>query len=121
MVAQKVERMATSFLRDNQSIINLLDSSTGDQVMLKVKVAEVSRNELKRFGISLESVLNTGNFIFGVATGRGVLDAAGGFARNAEDGSLFGTARTGSVDINGVIDALEDDGLVSVLAEPNLL
>ncbi len=120
VVAQKVERMAQSFLKAEQTIINLLDSSTGDQVMLKVKVAEVSRNELKRFGISLESVLNTGNFIFGVASGRDIIDAAGGFGRNAGDSSLFGSVRTGSVDINGVIDALEDDGLVSVLAEPNL-
>jgi len=120
VVAQKVERMATSFLKADQSIINLLDSSTGDQVMLKVKVAEVSRNELKRFGISLESIINTGNFIFGVASGRDIVNSTVGFARNAGDSSLFGSVRTGSVDINGVIDALEDDGLVSVLAEPNL-
>ncbi len=121
ITSQKINKLAMSFLKENQNIVNLLDTSGGDQVMLKVKIAEVSRSELKRFGISLESLLNTGNFLFGIGTGRDVFDAtAGTFTRTALDNSLFTQVNTGSVSINGVIDALEDDGLITVLAEPNL-
>ena len=119
--AERVARLAGTFLEANQSVINLIDTDEGDQVMLKVKVAEVSRAELKRFGINLESLLNVGNFVFGLATGRDIIaDATGALVRSATDNSIFGGLHTGSADINGVIDALEDDGLLTVLAEPNL-
>ncbi len=122
VAAEKIQRLASSFLRgDGQSVINMLDTSATDQVMLKVKIVEVSRNELKRFGINWESVLNPGNFIFGIGQGRDFMDSAGNFTRSsAGDHSLFIGHRTGSHNINAAIDALENDGLVSVLAEPNL-
>lgn len=122
VMAEKLQRLASGFLQgDTQRVINLLDTSGSDQVMLKVRVVEVARNELKRFGINWESVLNTGNFVFGLGQGRDFLDAGGTVTRNVEgDNSLLIGNRTGSRSINAVIDALEDDGLVSVLAEPNL-
>lgn len=122
VAAEKIQRLASSFLRgDGQSVINMLDTSATDQVMLKVKIVEVSRNELKRFGINWESVLNPGNFVFGIGQGRDFVDATGGFTRSsAGDNSFFVGHRTGSHSIMAAIDALENDGLVSVLAEPNL-
>lgn len=117
-----VQQMAASFLGSQQNVINMLQSKDGDQVMLKVRIAEVSRNELKRFGINLESLLTSGNFLFGVATGRDIVDDVTGLIprSDAGDNSFYTGLNTDSVDINGVIDALEDDGLVTVLAEPNL-
>lgn len=122
VAAEKIQRLASSFLRgDGQSVINMLDTSATDQVMLKVKIVEVSRSELKRFGINWESVISPGNFIFGLGQGRDFTDAAGNFTRSsAGDHSFFLGHRTGSHNINAAIDALENDGLVSVLAEPNL-
>ena len=120
--AEKIQRLAGSFLRgDGQSVINMLDTSATDQVMLKVKIVEVSRNELKRFGINWESIFNTGNFIFGLGQGRDIVDAGGGFGRSGGgDNSFFIGNRTNSSNINAAIDALESDGLLTVLAEPNL-
>lgn len=119
--AEQVQRLASTFLQSNQSIINMIDTVEGDQVMLKVKVAEVSRSELKRFGINLESIFNAGNFVFGLATGRDViLDATGAILRSATDNSIAVGYNGSRADITGVIDALEDDGLLTVLAEPNL-
>ena len=120
--SEKVQRLATSFLvGENQKVINMLDSSESDQVMLKVKIVELSRSELKRFGINWENVLNAGNFVFGVARGRDVIDATGAFIRPTNGDNAFGIGfRDGQQSINAVIDALENDGLVSVLAEPNL-
>lgn len=122
VAAEKIQRLANSFLRgDGQSVINMLDTSATDQVMLKVKIVEVSRNELKRFGINWESVFSPGNFVFGVGNGRDFIDAGGGFTRGTDgDNSIFIGNRTGSRNINAAIDALESDGLLTVLAEPNL-
>jgi len=123
VMAERMQRLATGFLQgEGQSVINLLDTSGSDQVMLKVRIVELARSELKRFGINWENVLSTGNFVFGLGQGRDFIDAGGDLVRDAANGDnsfLIGN-RTGSRSINAVIDALEDDGLVSVLAEPNL-
>lgn len=121
VMAEQMQRLATSFLHgDNQSIINLMDTSSSDQVMLKVRIVEVARSELKRFGINWESALNSGNFIFGFAEGRDFL-TGNTITRAANgDNSLSIGHNTGSSNVNAVIDALETDGLISVLAEPNL-
>lgn len=120
--AEKIQRMASSFLRgDQQTIINMLDTSSSDQVMLKVRIVELSRSELKRFGINWESLLSAGNFVFGLAQGRDIVTAGGILSRAANgDNSLNVGFNDGNNNINAVIDALENDGLVSVLAEPNL-
>ncbi len=115
-----IENLAKSFLGDGQAVINLVDTAGSDQVTLMVKVAEVSRSELKRFGINLASAITPGNFLFSMASGRSFVDAAGAVVRNGSDNSLFGNYNTNSTSISGIIDALETNGLVSVLAEPNL-
>lgn len=129
VTAERMQRLASGFLQgESQRVINMLDTSGSDQVMLKVRIVELARSELKRFGINWESVLTTGNFIFGLGQGRDFIgntqDAGGNtnsFDRNTDgDNSLFLGNRTGNRNINAVIDALENDGLVSVLAEPNL-
>jgi pilus assembly protein CpaC len=56
-----------------------------------------------------------------VATGREIVGATGELLRAPGGASSFGmTRRTDSLDMNAVIDALEEQGLVSVLVEPNL-
>lgn len=120
-MAEKVQRIAAGFLGDNENIINMMQTREGDQVLLKVKVAEVSRTELKRFGINLENLLSVDNFTFGFANGRDIiLDATGTVIRQPDTGAVYGGFRSGRANLNAVIDALEDDGLVSILAEPNL-
>lgn len=129
VMAEKVQRLASGFLSgNNQHVISMLDTSDSDQVMLKVRVVELARSELKRFGINWESIISNGSFVFGLGQGRdfvgNTLTAAGTantFDRStAGDNSIFAGARTNRLNINTVIDALETDGLVSVLAEPNL-
>lgn len=129
VMSEKLQRLATGFLsNERQQVINMMDTSGSDQVMLKVKVVELRRSELKRFGINWESVLRTGSFVFGLAQGRdfigNTLDAAGNvntFDRaSGGDNSLLGGYSNSRMSINTMIDALESDGLVSVLAEPNL-
>lgn len=129
VLAEKIQRLAKGFLlSDKQQIINMLDTSAGDQVMLKVKVVELQRSELKRFGINWESVLNSGSFVFGLGQGRDFISSStatsgsgGTFDRSSNgDNSIFAGYHSNTANINAVIDALESDGLVSVLAEPSL-
>ncbi len=121
VMAEKLQRLASTFLQEEQSVINMLETKDGDQVLLKVKIAEVSRNELKRFGINLSALLSSDNFIFGLATGRPLFNDAGEILRTADlDNSVLTGFNDGTSSVNSLIDALEEDGLVTVLAEPNL-
>jgi pilus assembly protein CpaC len=111
------------------------------QVNLRVRVAEISRDVTRQFGINWSAIGSIGNFAFGLATGGATLPlasalpvAAGtttetllrGLGATATGGipgnpQRFGSGyRAGSTDINGIIDALAADNLVTILAEPNL-
>lgn len=122
MQAENVRRMATPFLGGQDTLINMLTVEGSDQVMLQVKVAEVSRTELKRFGINLGAIIGAGgDFAFGMVTGRNIgTSTVDAITRNADDNSIQLSHSTGNVDLNGVIDALAEDNLIKVLAEPNL-
>lgn len=106
--AERIQRLANTFLREEQSVLNFLTTKEGDQVLLKVKVAEVSRSELKRFGINLNALLTAGDIAFSLATS--TLGA----------GALAGTLTSAASDLTTIVQALEDDGLLTILAEPNL-
>jgi len=95
-----------------------------NQVNLRVRVAEVSRDVIKQFGINWEALISNGSFLFGLATGRPFLSGSTFLTRptsgTSNANSVFGSVSRGNLDLNFMIDALEDEGLVSILAEPNL-
>jgi pilus assembly protein CpaC len=100
--------------------------SASTQVHLRVRVAEVSREVIKEFGINWESVFETGDLLFGFATGRPAFGAAGSIFRGPSQANgaapdlLFGSFTPGDSVVNTAIDALAQEGLVNILAEPNL-
>lgn len=120
--SEHIKELVTSFIGEKEKLVNLVSTAGSDQVTLMVKVAEVSRNELKRFGINLANVITSGNFAFQVLQGRTFLDSTGAITRKTgdfgTDNTLFGSWRGSNV--RGIIDALEKQGLISVLAEPSL-
>lgn len=120
--AEFVQQIATS-MTGNKKIINMMKISGSDQVMLRVRIAEVNRTALKNFGINLSSLFTRGSFVFQVLNGRDIVApltgaAAATFPNTDNNIRLGGTA--GRFNITGVIDALETDGMVKTLAEPNL-
>ena len=119
--AEEARRITTLFIAEDEAIVNRLQVVGPNQVNLRVKVAEVSRDVLERIGFNFDGLMVTGNFQFGLATGRAFLDQ---FRRTIERPSGTGMAHliyeTSRADINTVIDALESEGLISLLAEPNL-
>jgi pilus assembly protein CpaC len=123
--AQELREIAGRYLGENETLINRLTVAAPTQVNLRVRVAEVSREVTKLFGINWEGIFSPGDFLFGLATGRAFTTAGGlPFLRSSDAGgvgnALSGTYSSGDVSVNGIIDALEREGLVNVLAEPNL-
>ncbi len=114
---------------NDSGILNLLQITTGQQVMLRVRVGEIQRSALKTLGIDLEVVGNglkggvafaTGGGISALTAGSGIVP--GQFNITGDNrGVLVGRYLNGDDAIAGLIKALERDGLFKLLAEPNLV
>ncbi|MCZ6764965.1 MAG: type II and III secretion system protein family protein [Alphaproteobacteria bacterium] len=109
---------------DEGSIINQIYVDMPNQVNLRVKIAEVSRETIKRLGFDFGLIADiTTDLTLAVATGgsTAVLGAGGG-ALGSDIGSGFYELffSDGDVLASSVIDALERQNLLTVLAEPNL-
>ena len=131
-------------------VINLLSVEGEEQVMLRVVVAEVQRSLIKQFGINLGAAINSGNFTTSILTENNLpLSAAEGLGGiplagiatlvegqplqlfNSFSGAGGGPGTFGNSGVAGVwgtpnqsvgyvVRALERDGLIKTLAEPNL-
>jgi len=122
-------------------VINLLSVEGEEQVMIRVTVAEVQRSMLKQFGINVGALINQGNFTTSIlsenalplttAAGLGTLPTAGIAANmlqlfNSGPNGAFGNSgitsawQSGNQAVNGALRAMERDGLLKTLAEPNL-
>ncbi|CAN1722646.1 pilus assembly protein CpaC [Hyphomicrobium sp. 1Nfss2.1] len=134
----------------SKPIINLISVEAEEQVMLRVSVAEVQRTILKQFGINVGALVNSGNFTTAVLSANGLpltaatlgtLPTAGIGSEGALAGAMsffnsgpsygsdltaFGNSgvatmwQSGNQAVGGALRALERDGLVKTLAEPNL-
>ncbi len=111
-------------------VINLAKIRSGQQVLLRVRIGELERRTLKNLGVNLAAARSVGNYVFQFATGSGAQSffgddqAFGGSPFRLPSGDSFLTAgggiRSGNNALGAVLDALEQDGLFKVLAEPNL-
>ena len=108
-------------------LINMLTVEGREQVLLKVSVVEMERNIIKQFGVDLNALINTGNFAFAAlsklpfpisSTGRVFAPFPEGIAQNASGGGV--QWESGGSHVQAVLRALEEDGLLHTLAEPNL-
>jgi len=136
--AENIRNVAETFLtvdsnnpsKTPQKLVNMIKTEGSDQVMLKVKIVEMARNDLKNMGINLQNVTNRGNFSLQLLQGNTmkffpppgtntdlVLTPNSLLDRGANtDTNLM--LRYNS--LSGLIDALETQGLANILAEPNL-
>jgi pilus assembly protein CpaC len=111
--AEDMRRLAASFVGDEKDIINRLGINAPNQVNLRVRVAEVSRGVDKQLGFNWSILGSIGGFSLGLAT-------TNPFAGTVTQQTLSAARSIGGWDFNTVIDALEEEGLVTVMAEPNL-
>ena len=88
-------------------VINMLRIAQPQQVMLEVKVAEVSKNLLDKLGVGIDATRTGGNWSYSILSNL-LSDSA----------ALLGATRNNT---SIVLDAERRDGLIKVLAEPNIV
>jgi pilus assembly protein CpaC len=116
--SENIRSVAAAFVGSTDKVVNMMTTSGGDQVMLQVKIVEMSRTDLKRLGVNLQASLSGGGIVSQVVTGS-VAATAINAARNGAT-NLQSTLTGGSGSISSLIEALETQGLATVLAEPSL-
>jgi len=118
--AEDLRRLATRVLGEKGTVINRVRVTGPNQVNLRVRIAEVSRELTKQLGINWDAVKNVGSLAVGLAVGNPAGAIGALLTQEPTANSLTAAGSVGSFDINALIDALDDDGLITVLAEPNL-
>lgn len=134
-VVAQIQDVSTRFVGDEKKVVNLIKVTGQMQVMLKVRIMEASRGVLKELGVETSANDRTNetsppylfNNLYPLSIGGG---AGANVFTNGQTGLTsdpFGIGRifydTG---INGIgmteilVNALEQDNLVNILAEPNL-
>lgn len=112
--------LATRFISETETIINRLRVTEANQVNLRVRVAEVSRSVLRQLGFNWDAALDSSNISFGLLS-KGFPSSAALFGTGVQaTDSYFASINKGDLDLNALIDALAEESLVSLLAEPNL-
>jgi pilus assembly protein CpaC len=107
--------LALRYAGDEKKVISSINVLGKEQVMLKVRVAEVQRNVLKQFGIDSTAIFSIGKFAFNLANINPfpTLPVSplgfyrGGFSNGGDSVDVF-------------VRAMERDGLLRTLAEPTL-
>ena len=120
-IAEDVRRLAVRIAGDSEAVINRLGVDAPNQVNLRVRIAEVARGVDKQLGFNWQILGTLGGLSLGLATTNpfasavSVVNSLGSLTQGAS--AAFNAE---GWDFNAVIDALEEEGLVTILAEPNL-
>ena len=104
-------------------VSNLVEVGGVHQVLLEVRVAEMSKSITKRLGINLAYAFSNNDFSVSILSSpASVVNPPTSVLNQASSAvnALFRFDHKGST-WAGFVDALEEDGLVKVLAEPNLV
>jgi pilus assembly protein CpaC len=125
---------------DPTKVENLLTVKNREQVMLKVRVAEMAHTIAKQFGVNMGAAaphilslpssctggttglpfpLNTCGAPLSIATANPY--GLAGSALSASSGASVGLGQVGKYDISAQLNALDQVGLSHTLAEPNLI
>jgi pilus assembly protein CpaC len=112
----RAQDIAGHFAGDAAKVVNMLQVTGGEQVMLKVRIAEINREISKQLGIDLTQSSTT------------ILGATAVAASTSNPYGLVGSALSdlskvtvSNGNLSGTLKALEEVGLVHSLAEPNLV
>ena len=133
--ANRVRELARRFAAtEREEILDNMTITGSTQVNLRIRVAEVTRQATKRLGFNWAAIIGTGTLTIGMLTGRalsaGALGPAAGLLPiigapqfgQASDvpSTVFGQAQNSGLNINAAMDLLASEGLVTILAEPNI-
>jgi pilus assembly protein CpaC len=113
--AQRAMDLAVQVVGDPKKVLSTVAIAGREQVMLKVRVAEMQRNVLKQLGVDIDAAFSIGKF-------SGAFESTNPFSI---DGALNTSSHVigfGTDDnfIDFTVTALERDGILRTLAEPTL-
>jgi pilus assembly protein CpaC len=144
---EEATRLVQSFVGEGTQVLSRLKTATPLQVMLKVKISEVSRNLIRNVGVNLLTRDMTGGFLFNIGRGNpgtistvpGTIDRLTGlptgpfnpavgnpgdtrftFNNPATSTTIGAAGKLLGLDILAAIDLAENSGLATSLAEPTL-
>jgi pilus assembly protein CpaC len=129
IAAQQAEAIARGFVGDKGGVIDNLVVLGAIQVNVRVRIAEINRQVTRQLGFNWQALGSSSTWRFGLRTGAAALNAVTtpllplGLPplNNAPVANQLGAGvHSGNWDVNGIIDALAADQLITVLAEPNL-
>jgi pilus assembly protein CpaC len=136
--AQQAEAIARGYGGERMAIVAEFAVLSSIQVNVRVRIAEIDRNIERQLGFNWQALGNNGSWRLGLITGSATSGATtalavggSGFPASAFNPlqplglatvpNQIGAGFTnGHWDVNGIIDALATDQLVTILAEPNL-
>jgi len=139
--AAEAEQLVQAFVGEGVRVVSRLRTSTPQQVMLQVRIAEVNRSLVREIGTNLVSRDRTGGFLFGIGRGSpGTIDnvlsqtiinpvtgnpqvVATTRSINLPAGTttLAAAGRLLGLDLLSTLNLGETTGQVTTLAEPTLV
>ncbi|MGW8369470.1 MAG: type II and III secretion system protein family protein [Gammaproteobacteria bacterium] len=130
--ASRATSLAERFSKKTGKVVNLIKADGKEQVHLRIKVAEMSRDAIRRIGVDWPAVsLQSGNFSFAKVLQNAfpvtsplvsaAVPAAFGLTPLVQAGTAIQpTWKNGNQTVTTLIQLLERRGLIKTLAEPNL-
>ncbi len=107
--AAQAQSIARRFVEEDANIVNMITIGSEQQVLIKVKVAEIQKTALKQLGSTFDLISqDLGPFALDFASTAGIASAIGVLGFNGDN-------------VDTSFDRLETQGLLRTLAEPNLL
>jgi pilus assembly protein CpaC len=118
-VAEEARRLALQQVNGNPTkVLNNIRIDAPTQVQLRVKVAEVKRDALKRVGINWQNINSIAMFGMGAILGGFAVRTVATTGGTASGALQFQTSDNG---LNNFIDFLATQSQATILAEPNLI
>ncbi|MFN3231539.1 MAG: type II and III secretion system protein family protein [Alphaproteobacteria bacterium] len=123
--AAQLAAVVQSFAGENETVLNRLSVTAPTQVNLRVRFAEVSREVLRLLGVTWSAQdLTDIDPLTGLAipekTKFNIFSTRPDITLEAEANTAIISQRIGPATLQATVDALEREGLISILAEPNL-
>jgi pilus assembly protein CpaC len=112
----KALAIAAQFTGSPENVANVITMGGSQQVMLKVTIAEVSRETVKQLGIDLNASLQLGNATLGFGSQQPLGGASGVSSNNGITAGIAGS----NFSLDAQLRALERRGAIHTLAEPTL-
>lgn len=131
--AVQAANIAARFTGAADKVLNLINVTSQEQVLLKVTIAEANRTAIQRLGLDLKNLAVEAQRLGIAALTQSPFPITGGAAASTaynvtartitapeSGGVLTAVWQAGGANVHAVIEAMERDGQVRTLAEPSL-